>query len=146
MYLRYFFSVLRHKKFILKHGLKVGGIPLWTLIIHDWSKFLPKEFFTGAKKFYGSVEDRKWIEARNTHYKLNPHHWQHWISNGIAKPIPEKYVREMVADWLAVSESYFTSLGTQEYIDKNYMRINLYPQTVEILKRVLNEQGLNWPQ
>lgn len=40
---RFAWVILKHKWFVLLAGLEVG-VPLWRLIIHDWSKFTPAEF------------------------------------------------------------------------------------------------------
>lgn len=48
-YLKY---IVRHKWFVLLAGLQTGA-PLWRLLIHDWSKFLPSEWIPYATFFYG---------------------------------------------------------------------------------------------
>src|SRR6266536_5236416 len=85
-YLKY---VLRHKWFVFIAGRWVGA-PLWRLIIHDWSKFLPCEWEPYVQSFYcrdGSKRDWKtrdvWTKmefdlAWNHHQKVNKHHWQFW--------------------------------------------------------------------
>jgi hypothetical protein len=114
-YLRY---VIRHKWFVLQEGLKLG-VPLWQLIVHDWSKFLPDEFLPYAEWFYG-YKGASWYAAPDSpkrmrlkaafdtawlkHQHRNPHHWQHWIlqeDSGKVKilPMPERFKREMLADW-----------------------------------------------
>ena len=94
-HLRYLRYVLRHKWFVLLAGLKVGA-PLWRLLIHDWSKFLPVEWVAYARYFYGGWRnwpegptkehaktlvqpafDRAWLH----HQKANKHHWQYWLLN-----------------------------------------------------------------
>src|ERR1041384_1906335 len=50
-YWAYFQYILRHKWFVFLAGLKTGA-PIWLLIIHDWSKFLPSEFFPYTDYFY----------------------------------------------------------------------------------------------
>lgn len=67
-YLKYARYLFRHKKFVLQAGLKTKA-PLWNLIIHDWSKFLPSEFFPYAEWFYGWngqswYDYPKWLKAR----------------------------------------------------------------------------------
>jgi hypothetical protein len=47
-YLRY---LLRHKWYVLRAGLKTGA-PLWRLIVHDASKFRPREWRPYVRKFY----------------------------------------------------------------------------------------------
>lgn len=50
-HLKYLSYVLRHKWFVLVAGLKTGA-PLWRLLIHDWSKFLPCEWGPYTRTFY----------------------------------------------------------------------------------------------
>lgn len=49
---RYLTYVLRHKWFVFVAGLK-RGVPIGQLIVHDWSKFLPSEWWPYADYFYG---------------------------------------------------------------------------------------------
>jgi hypothetical protein len=103
-HLRYLSYVVRHKWFVFLAGLRTGA-PLWRLVVHDWSKFLPAEWAPYVAYFYGPKEppahvlyspngrpnveanradwlaerqaafDRAWLH----HQHANPHHWQHWI-------------------------------------------------------------------
>jgi hypothetical protein len=102
--MRYLSYVLRHKWFVLLAGLKTGA-PVWRLLAHDLSKFLPAEWGAYVRKFYGAQPnlavlfhryggrpnheanvaswkaerdaafDRAWLH----HQHANPHHWQHWV-------------------------------------------------------------------
>ena len=108
LYLRY---VLRHKWFVFWAGLELG-VPVWQLIIHDWHKFLPDEWFAYARNFYGTPaqkEDpgtregfsRAWLKHQNR----APHHWQYWIrledsGQEVVMKMPDRYKREMLADWI----------------------------------------------
>lgn len=101
---RYLKYVLRHKWFVLQEGRKLG-VPLWQLVVHDWSKFLPDEWRPYAEYFYGGPH-QPWAEtpayakthhfdaAWNTskeqvrarfdvawlkHQHRSPHHWQYWV-------------------------------------------------------------------
>lgn len=104
-----FTYLLRHKFHVVKVGLKIGA-PLWRLITHDASKFLPSEWFHYVHAFYerdGSpryVETDAFLAAWNRHQKRNDHHWQFHVlvmDDGIIvpMPMPEDAVLEMVADW-----------------------------------------------
>ena len=126
-YLQYFKYIWVHKWFVFIAGLKTKA-PLWNLIIHDLSKFLPDEFIPYADYFYNQKKkDKENIEVFGDykiaeaapygyftkdrfnfawlfHQRRNPHHWQYWYlmqdsDPSFALPMPEKYVREMVADW-----------------------------------------------
>lgn len=104
-YLKY---VLRHKWFVFIYGREIG-LPFWQLLIHDWTKFLPSEWFPYVDNFYGddidSITRTEWLRAGlpiigdweqfreklvnsrqsrfesawNHHQKRNPHHWQYWL-------------------------------------------------------------------
>ncbi|MEO7909410.1 MAG: DUF5662 family protein [Roseiflexaceae bacterium] len=116
-HLRYLAYVLRHKwhVFVACRGLHV---PLWQAIIHDWTKFLPCEWFPYVQRFYGAATlqrdhksdafDRAW----NHHQKSNRHHWQYWAlvterdaARVRALAIPPRYAREMVADWIGAGRA-----------------------------------------
>jgi hypothetical protein len=143
LYLRY---LLRHKWFVFQAGLKTGA-PLWRLVIHDWSKFTPAEWWPYAENFYGDGKilrekqkgplgllfsqrarldwlqlqfDRAWLH----HQHLNPHHWQHWVlreDSGDVKllPIPKHFIREMVADWAGAGRAITGSWDLGVWYAKN---------------------------
>lgn len=100
-YLKY---VLRHKWFVYLWCRRIGQVSLWRAIIHDWSKFLPCEWFPYVDTFYSKkpepgygdarnhgrlspqeceriIADRKaaFDRAWNHHQKFNKHHWQYWL-------------------------------------------------------------------
>jgi len=116
-HLRYLAYVLRHKwhVFVACRGLNV---PLWQAIIHDWTKFLPCEWFPYVQRFGAAAapqRDRKSADfdrAWNHHQKSNRHHWQYWVlvtdrdaSRVRALAIPPRYAREMVADWIGAGRA-----------------------------------------
>src|SRR5688572_28319224 len=126
-YLQY---VLRHKWFVFRAGLSLG-VPILQLIIHDWTKFLPSEWFpyvdffftkrngkigAGTKGYYHKPgDDIAFDTAWNHHQKLNPHHWQHWVlirdtddPKYLPLPMPERYAKEMVADWIGAGKAQGT--------------------------------------
>jgi hypothetical protein len=106
-YLRY---VLRHKYYVLMAGLKLG-VPLWRLLIHDWTKFTPAEWGPYARHYYGpkgtsshmhkTGDDPAFDRAWEHHWRRNPHHWEYWLdeTHDIPAVMPDTYIREMVADW-----------------------------------------------
>lgn len=136
LYAKYLF---RHKWFVLVAGLRVGGIPLWRLVIHDWSKFLPCEWGPYAKSFYGpqprtpevkAAFDAAWLH----HQHLNPHHWQHWVlredSGGVKLiEMPQRLHREMLADWMGAGRAITRRWDVAEWYAKNTAKIMLHPET-----------------
>ena len=49
--MKYFWLTWRHKYFVFLAGLKTKA-PMWRLIIHDWSKFLPSELPHYNRQFF----------------------------------------------------------------------------------------------
>ncbi len=116
-YWAYFKSVLHHKRCVLIEGLRMGCVPLWMLILHDWDKFLPDEFIPYAKCFYKPdgtkqyMESDAFDEAWLKHQNRNKHHYQYWLltlDRGETKALmmPLVYMREMIADWHGAGKAY----------------------------------------
>lgn len=142
----YLWSLIRHKFFIVIAGLRVGKIPLWRLLIHDLSRFSFDEFPACYKKFQlRNCSAEEFDNSLLRHFHRNQHHWQHWLIENDAIEMPEVFVREMVADWLATSKSRFNHWQIQGWINKNYPRMNLHYKTKEKLEIVLEENGLRLP-
>lgn len=99
-----------HKKMVWVYGRKLQ-VPIWRLVIHDWSKFLPVEFFPYLDWFYGPKEERDeqaFNRAWLHHIHKQDHHWQHWLLQKddwalIPLEMPDRAVREMAADWVAAA-------------------------------------------
>ena len=130
MIVKYIRKVVRHKWFVFVEACKLG-VP-WLGITHDMSKFRLREMLPYAKYFNGEylsavmvmeypgykgpvqeTVDAAFDVAWNEHQKCNRHHWQYWLlvndnSEPQVKtlPMPEKYVREMVADWIGAGKAY----------------------------------------
>lgn len=88
-YWQYLKYVLRHKWFVFVAGLKVG-VPVWMLVLHDWDKFMPDEWFPYAKTFYKPNGEKQYNNSDDfamawmKHQKRNKHHWQYWLKeNGL---------------------------------------------------------------
>ena len=89
----------------------------WKAIVHDWTKFLPIEFFPCArfyfkngivkrdgKEVYKKPSTLEMSQATIHHIGHGKHHWQFYVlhrDNGVVEivEIPEKYRLEMLADW-----------------------------------------------
>lgn len=70
--------------------------------------------------------DRAWLH----HQHANPHHWQHWIlreDSGALKllPMPEHFIREMVADWMGAGRAITGRWEAGEWYDRNRETIAL---------------------
>lgn len=147
-YLRY---VLKHKWFVLQECLKLG-LPLWVGLVHDWQKFTPTEWQPYVLSFYGPwpykerpawlVEqfNRAWLH----HIHCGPHHWQHWLltmdeakegdSGMVVLKMPDRYTREMLADWRGAGRAITGQDNTREW----------YLQRRDRFKRVLHPETRQW--
>ena len=171
-YFQYLKYVLVHKYFVFVAGLKTKA-PLWLLFIHDWSKFLPSEFIPYAEYFYNNEKQQKenieafglfklaelapfgyYVKDRFNmawlyHQRRNPHHWQYWYlmqdnDPNFPLPMPERYAREMVADWAGAGRAITGKWETAAWYEKNKDKILLHPDTrsfVEILLRGLTQRA-----
>ncbi len=140
---KYLSYVLRHKWFVfcacVDYALfGIQGRPLlrlrlvWRGIIHDWSKFLPDEWFPYAQHFYGD-NSQVWFEltakyglyeaapwgtdpadrfkiAWNLHQKRNDHHYQFWYltqDSGESFPVGMPLICrfEMLCDWIGAGKA-----------------------------------------
>ena len=160
LYLRY---LLTHKYWVFYAGLKLN-VSIWRLLIHDWSKFLPSEWFAYANYFYGN--HRKFSElpsglkhdypfelcqeywknkfdfSWNLHQKRNKHHFQFWLltndsGSTVALKMPEKYVREMIADWAGAGRAITGKWEAWDYYQKNRGNTLLHPETRELFESLL---------
>jgi DNA-binding transcriptional MocR family regulator len=151
-YLRY---LIRHKYFVFLAGRK-AGVSLVRLLIHDWSKFTFREWIAYREYFYGTRTEavteafnRAWLH----HIHWNKHHFQHWVliedpssdEQIKALKMPEKYVREMVADWYGAGRAIFGKWGAAEWYQERKDKIIIHPDTrvlVECLIGMTMEQVL----
>lgn len=154
--MKYFWLTLKHKWFVLRAGIKVK-VPLWHLIIHDMSKLTFIELPHYQRQFFGKADDSAgfigcWVHHQNN----NPHHWEYWIPrtghnhcippypDNVPIPMPECFVREMVADWLGAGRAYegkWPNIYNWFWFDKNFpdIRSRCHPITVERTLRVIEE-------
>ncbi len=136
-HLQYLKYLIKHKWFVFKAGW-VLRVPLWRLVIHDWSKFLPSEWFPYVESFYGKERtdmvkflfDRAWL----FHQNRQPHHWQYWIllrddGSVIPTEMPLHFVREMVADWAGAGRAITGKYELSAWYDKNKEKIKLNEYT-----------------
>lgn len=135
------------------------GVPLLG-IVHDWTKFTPTEWFPYVKYFYqrpGTKRDETgYYKPHSTgapdfdfaffmHQKRNKHHWQYWLQPvdadvvgfSIIHPMPDKYRREMLADWRGAGKAQGTP-NTEAWYRKNGHKIKLHPETREWIEKQLN--------
>lgn len=150
--IQHYCKVLQHKYYLAISGRKVG-VSLWRILIHDWTKFALSEaigyakYFNGGEKYKSDFDDA-WLHHQNH----NPHHWEYWVHRSAGGPpwnsldftpkkMPEKFVREMIADWMAASKSYAHTWDMSKWIATNWTRLIFHPETRKLARKVLEEQG-----
>ncbi len=140
-HLKYLKYVLRHKLFVYQEGRKLG-VSRIQLLLHDWQKFTPAEWFPYVDTFYGNgargehgtetslAFDYAWLH----HQKLGgKHHHQYWLmyyDEGKIEPLPmpDRYRREMLADWRGAGRAQGNS-DTRGWYEKNRNKMRLHPDT-----------------
>jgi len=97
-------------------------------LLHDLSKYMPSEFFVGAKYYQGiqspNNAERKvkgYSSAWLHHKGRNKHHYEYWMDYSahagnqiIPARMPDRYVIEMFIDRVAASKNY----NGKNYTDK----------------------------
>jgi len=155
-YLLHFWTVLRHKWFVMIAGRKTGA-PLLRLLLHDLSKLGPYEIDAYADKFHSARSEpginRRFAFAWLHHQNSNAHHWEYWINrSGHSQPglfdidgafeMPEWAVREMVADWMAAGRAYdgeWPQANGWKWLWKNYPQMILHFETDNKLSVILHQ-------
>lgn len=151
-------TILIHKWWVLYYSIIMRNF--WRGLIHDMSKFHPIEFIESLDYVDGKSspiprckKDKGYSLAWLHHKSHNKHHFEYWIdfNNGEINPIemPYKYVKEMVADWLAAGRTYkgksFNIQDEYGWLQSNNMIIAklLHPSTnlkvreiMEIMKEI----------
>ncbi len=157
--MKYLLLTLKHKWFVLVAGLRIG-VPLWRLLLHDWTKFMPCELPHYQRQFFGAADRpmsfmRAWTHHQNSH----GHHWEYWIPrtghnrcnqpfpDNEPIPMPEWAILEMFADWQGASRTYekrWPEPGMWPWMQANYhrLRLRLHPDTQRKLDKLV--YGVGW--
>lgn len=149
--IKHFITITRHRHKVMAHCFKVGLY--WRGLTHDLSKYMPSEFFPGAKYYQGNrspqVKERELFgfSAAWLHHKgRNKHHFEYWTDCGpngekVFVKMPAKYFGEMFCDRVAASKIYlkdgYTDASPLEYYNNKTDIKGMNPQTAEDLKYFL---------
>jgi hypothetical protein len=86
--------------------------------------------------------DAAWLH----HQKIQPHHWQAWVlvtdqdePRIRPLPMPEKYVREMVADWCGAGRAYTGRWDVAGWYEQQRERVVLHPDTRALVEQLVRE-------
>ena len=158
-YLSGIWYFIRHKWYVFRACCKYKLYR--AAITHDLSKLLPSEFFPYARFFHGSNPPQKdengyyhkpglveemdiaWLK----HQRRNPHHWQYWVlledcGNTKVLEMPDKYVREMVCDWVGAHKAQKAKGTVRDWYDKNKDKMTLHPDTQKRIEELLKLWGV----
>ncbi len=85
----------------------------WRAIVHDLSKFHPKEFWESINCYDGNVspivgakKEKGWSEAWLHHKGCNPHHYEYWTDGANIIRMPLADALELLCDGLGASIAY----------------------------------------
>ena len=149
---KHFKTITKHKILVMQGCFKVGLY--WQGLTHDLSKYSPTEFFSGVYYFQGyrspisaEREEKGYSEAWMHHKGRNKHHYEYWTDMNLearqyeSRPMPRKYLVEMVMDRRAASMTYqkeaYTSGHPLEYQLTSKDRPLMHEQTVKELEYIL---------
>ena len=113
---------------------------------HDQSKYSKEEWDAYLNYFYPDEnhpkDDNAFDLAWLHHLHNNPHHWQYWIlqrDNGEQVPLdmPEKYVIEMLCDWMSFSKKNPESTAYKWYND-NKDKMILSENTIKLIEKYID--------
>ena len=154
--LDYAWLTLRHKWFVFLAGLETGA-PLWRLVVHDWTKFLPSELPHYGRQFFGASDDPEgFIQCWTKHQNRHAHHWEYWIprtghnrcdppyKDNEPIPMPWWAVREMMADWMGASRAYEGHWPTKDWpwYFRNRDRMRLHAVTMQRIMILRHRLGI----
>lgn len=128
------------------------NVPIPQLAQHDQSKYGLLELPYYARQFYGDKGDPAGFAGAWLHHQNhNPHHWEYWVSRSVhsadsgadpatgALPMPDIFLREMVADWMGASKAYTGHWSIRAWWAKKEGTIVLHPDTRVALLELLEE-------
>lgn len=153
VHLQYARYIYRHKLFVFRAARELG-VP-WLGLLHDLSKLLPDEWGPYATNFYAyprgaekpqavkDAFDRAWLY----HQRRNKHHWQAWVApqddgGTNVLPMPDRYRREMLADWIGAGRAIPGAPPFREWYAKSKPHRKLHPDTMAWVEATLTERGL----
>lgn len=153
-YLRY---LLRHKRFVWQECRKMG-LPWHVGLLHDWTKFLPDEWFPYVRWFHLEGGAEAFAQAGRLppdlplpleravllHKHRNRHHWEHHVIPGPEAPraleMSETDRRECLADWRGAGRAQGRPDTLLWYLDHKDA-IVLHPATRAWIEKELGVDG-----
>lgn len=158
--LKHLRTILTHKYWVFYFSRKLGiG---WQGFWHDMSKFSPTEFLESIHYYTGTSSPIDECKKKNgysmawLHHKgRNPHHYEYWQDNfdkgGEPLKMPDKYVREMICDYLAAGRAYMGNSFTFQaewnwWLNKNKNKIAMHPENWTVINTVLANLSIHFEE
>jgi len=135
--------LLLHKLYVFREG-RTLGVSVFRLIIHDWQKLTPTEWGPYVRRHFGLRDLDDFLPAWFHHLRVGgKHHWQQWVvhlhdGSLHAIEMPDRYRREMVADWRGAARTQGHDDVTGWY-GRNREMILLHTRT-----RIWVENEIGW--
>jgi hypothetical protein len=115
-------------------------MPKWDEVKH----YSPTMSYKWSKDYAKEIFDVAWLH----HQRYNKHHWEYWVNykrigdtqTFLAEPMkmPNKYMKEMLADWRGAGRAINGKDDTKEFYLKNKDKIILHPETRKWIEGQLN--------
>jgi len=158
----HFKTITRHRHLTMRYCFRLGLYRQG--LCHDLCKYLPIEFWRGAKYYQGyrspNDAERKanGVSIAWLHHKgRSRHHFEYWIDYCIAPDgsvymggckMPLRYVAEMFCDRIAACKNYlgekYTDSAAYDYYMRSKPHILIHPETSDLIEemlRVLRDEG-----
>jgi hypothetical protein len=106
-----------------------------------------------VRRFYGkgagqadmSADPADFQIAWRHHWTCNPHHWEYWLpepaqasqEGRVPLEMPERYAREMVADWMGAGRAITGRWDVQRWYAKHKDTRLLHPVTRALVEELL---------
>lgn len=128
-YIRFLWYIIKHKWYVGIACLEIG-LPLKTALLHDMSKFSKAEFKPYAENFFGNGNKQEFDKAWKHHWKVNPHHWEHWVvPPRTVCVMSTEHADEMIADWTGFGRMFGENNAPVDWYLSKYNEIKLNPFT-----------------
>lgn len=171
IYEKHLSNIHKHRELVYKVG-SIVNFNKDLLLKHDLSKFSKKEFYPYAiylfwdvyypsyyvgSSYLKSIWLKEFNKAKKRHYRKNKHHWQHWtreiypnvlkweqefVNNTLS--MPEKYIEEMVIDWIASEIQNKKSINVALKLTYNIEHMDIHENSYPILIDILDKYGYKY--
>lgn len=151
-YLKHFITITKHKYYVGVECFRRGLY--WQGLVHDLSKYSFVEFSASAKYFQPGnspvkeeKDERGYSIAWLNHKAKNKHHWIYWTDREegveVAIEMPEKYVKEMLCDFIGAGKAYdgkeWTPQSPLNYYTQTKHEMLLHHKTRTLFEKMLRD-------